>query len=449
MKMAREGRLRKLHRRDWPGFLSRMLPPALWQGLAREVPVWGDVRTRWTVKGILLAWILMAWSLQPTMGERFRESWQTLAQLFWRRRRAGRSYQSLVKASARHQPEAMRRFWACLRQDFPRRLQRGWLWYGWTLIAVDGTRVDAPRTRANERALGVAGRAGTHPQWWVTLAIHLPSALIWDWRQGRGNSSERTHLQQMIPDLPPSTLVVADAGFGGFDLLTQLSKAAVHFLVRCGGNTTLLVEGTRQQIEQQGEHRYVYLWPLDCHRAEPLRLRLIVLKRRGQRVYLLTSVLESTRLSRSTAGEFYRARWGIEVEYRGLKQTLGHRGVLAKTSQAGAFELAGCILGLGLLMLHGALALGARVVELSVAGAWRVIRWAMEALYARRSSGSFLERMRGARKDRYTRHGSKRARDWPHKKREHPPDGPKLRRPTRRERAAIHALPTPKHLVPG
>jgi hypothetical protein len=46
---------------------------------------------------------------------------------------------------------------------------------------VDGTRIDAPRTQANERQLGCAGRTKTGPQWWVTLLIHLPSRLPWDW----------------------------------------------------------------------------------------------------------------------------------------------------------------------------------------------------------------------------------------------------------------------------
>lgn len=39
-----------------------------------------------------------------------------------------------------------------------------------------------------------------------------------------------------------------------------------------------------------------------------MRLRLIVLKRGGKRVYLLTNVLEPQRWSRALAGELYAAR---------------------------------------------------------------------------------------------------------------------------------------------
>ena len=77
---------------------------------------------------------------------------------------------------------------------------------------------------------------------------------------------------------------------------------------RCGGNTRLLVEETRQRIERRGESRYVYLWPKNRRRHKPLCLRLMVLKRSGKRVYLLTNVLGSPCPSRSMAGELYRAR---------------------------------------------------------------------------------------------------------------------------------------------
>jgi hypothetical protein len=211
-------------------------------------------------------------------------------------------------------------------------------------FAVDGSRIDASRTRRNEKALGKAARDKSHPQWWITRLIHLPTKMMWDWQQGPGTSSERAHLREMIPSLPKGSLrtlpprsartTVGDIGFGGFDLLWELSSGQVAFVIRCGGNSTLLVTHPRQGIERKGDVRYVYLWPKNRLRKKPLRLRLMVLKDHGKRVYLLTNVMETTRLSRRMAGEFYRARWGIEVEYRGLKQTLGSaKGGLARTPE--------------------------------------------------------------------------------------------------------------------
>lgn len=440
MNMAREGRIRKLHRRDWPGFLNRVIPSRVWQDFWGEQGSCGQAGVRWTSKYVVLCWLAMGWSLQPQLTERFREGKEFLAGLFPSRRRSGRSYQGLVKATQRVGPEVFHRFWHGVRATLPKRLGPRWRWHGWTVLAADGSRIDAPRTRRNERSLGRAGRVKTRPQWWITFLAHLPTLSIWDWRQGPGTTSERAHLRQMIGTLPQRALLIMDAGFGGFDFLWDLTRSGVRFLVRCASNTTVLAGATRQTIERCGGHEHVCLWPTDRRSRTPLCLRLIVLKRGGRRVYLLTNVMASTSLSRSIAGEFYRARWGVEVNYRSLKQTLERAKVLARSPDAGRMELAGSVLALALLLLQGAVALGARVVELSVAAALRIVRKAIEAIRHNRSSHWFVGRLRGAVRDHYERRSSKRARDWPRKKVEPPPSPPKIRKPNQREKTRIKYL---------
>jgi hypothetical protein len=449
MKMAREGRLRKPHRRDWPAFLNRVIPARVWQDFWAGMGRPEDNGKRWTAKYVVLCWVMMGWSLQTQLAERFREATELLIGLFPHRRRPGRSYPGLVRATPRVGQRVFGVLWDCLRQTIPRLLGKSWRWYGWVVMSVDGSRIDTARTRRNERRLRIAGRAKTHPQWWVTWVTHLPSNLLWDWRQGPGTSSERAHLREMLPTLPASTLLVADVGFCGFDLLWTLWCSGVHFLVRCASNTTLLTDRSRSQIERKGQHCYLYLWPQQNAGLPPLRLRVIVLKSRGRRVYLLTNVVDSTRLSRPMAGELYRARWGIEVGYRSLKQTMGRCKVLARTPEAGASELSGSILALGLLMLQAALRQGRQVVRLSIARALGLVRRAIEAVRCGLPSTKFVERLAQALGDTYPRRKSKRARDWPHKKREPPPSPPKLRRPNPKEKAAINLFWTQIWLYPS
>jgi len=439
-KMTREGRLRKPHCREWPGFLRRVIPDQNWRRLEQLATKGMDPRTRWSPKLIILCWVMMGWSIQGQLTERFREGRQTISRMFYRRRRCGESYQGLTQATQRVGVAVFQRFWVRLRETVPKRVGPAWTWHGWTVFAVDGSRIDAPRTRRNEKALGRAARDKSHPQWWITRLIHLPTKLMWDWRQGPGTNSERAHLREMIPSLPRSSLLVGDIGFGGFDLLWQLCNEKVAFVIRCGGSSTLLVEHTRQDIERPGDVRWVYLWPQNRRRKKPLRLRLIVLKHGDKRVYLLTNVSNPTRLSRRTAGEFYRARWGIEVEYRGLKQTLGRRKVLARTPEPGAMELAANILAMALLLLYAALVLGAKVVRLSLAKALRAIHRVIEALRHGASCTGMSARLRQAVGDDYQRLSSKRARDWPHKKKERPPGPPKLRRLVGREKHRVYAM---------
>ena len=197
MKMVRNGRLRKLHRSEWPHFLNRLAPPSLWQQFLAQMPRSTDARTRWSPKSTLLCWVMLGWSLQTQLTQRFQEARQTLTRAYYRRRRCGETYQGLVQATRRFGPELFTRFWAALRSTIPRRVGSAWTWAGWTVFAVDGSRIQAPRTRANERSLRRSGRSKSHPQWWITRLIHLPTRMMWDWRQGPGNSSEREHLRSM------------------------------------------------------------------------------------------------------------------------------------------------------------------------------------------------------------------------------------------------------------
>src|SRR3972149_3808324 len=103
-------------------------------------------------------------------------------------------------------------------------------------------------------------------------------------------------------------------------------------------------------------------------------------------------------------------------------------------------ELAGNILALALLMLHGALVLGAQAARLSVAAALRVIRRTIEALRHQSSTFGWRQMFREALKDDYHRRRPKRARAWPHKKNQAPPGPPRLRRPGRHERSRMEAL---------
>jgi hypothetical protein len=241
----------------------------------------------------------------------------------------------------------------------------------------------------------------------------------------------------MLPDLPLSTLLVADIGFCRFALLWRLWLNGVDFLIRVGGNSTLLSTLGRSALERSDQGRPVYLYPLQSEGYPPLRVRVIVLKRRGRRVYLLTNVLNPQRLSRSMASELYSARWGVEVSYRHLKETLERRKILARRPDVGAWELAGNVMALGLLMLQAACALGSKVLRVSVRGVLRLLRETLERLRYGMSTRAFVERLRLALRDAYHRTRFKRSRDCPHKKYEPPPRVPKLRRPTVKENTMI------------
>src|SRR5437763_7096374 len=93
---------------------------------------------------------------------------------------------------------------------------------------------------ANEEAFGIAGKKKTGPQQFLTALFHAGSGLIWDFRRGPARASERSHLLEMLADLPPEALLLADAGFSGYEFLQKVLESKRSFLVRVGSNVQLL-----------------------------------------------------------------------------------------------------------------------------------------------------------------------------------------------------------------
>ena len=84
----------------------------------------------------------------------------------------------------------------------------------------------------------------------------------------------------------------------------------------------------------------------------PLVLRLLQLKdARNNNLYLVTNVLDKSSLSDRQAGDLYRQRWGIEVQFRSLKQTFGRTKLRAGTPEAAKVELEWSLVALWMLQL--------------------------------------------------------------------------------------------------
>jgi hypothetical protein len=367
----------------------------------------------------------MAWDPAQTLQDRFASALTCLRSLFPSRRRPGRTYRGFTDALVRLSPHLVPAVQGHLRSAVD---QLGHpLREGWHAFAVDGSRIDCPRTEANEAAFGLAGRAGTSPQMWLTTLWHMGTGLPWAWQIGDARSSERDHLRQMLPLLPPQALLIADAGFTGYELMQALPASGRFFLIRIGGNRELLRE---LGVHPREGRDTVYLWPKTLRRGLPLVLRLI----RINTVYLVTNVLEPTRLSKATAGKLYRARWGVEVFYRSFKQTLQRRKMRSDSPRAAVVELQWSLIGLlvlGLLQARALIARGRDPVDGSAAGALRVLRGVTrQAGQCRGGLPGLLARLAAAVKDCYRRRHAKRARDWPHKKYEPPTRPPKIRKAT-------------------
>jgi hypothetical protein len=263
----------------------------------------------------------------------------------------------------------------------------------------------------------------------LTTLWHMGTGLPWDYRIGPGTASERHHLREMLTDLPAQSLLVADAGFTGYDLLRDIGQAGHSFLVRVGSNVHLLEE--LGYVEWQGPTT-VYLWPEKHHgKQAPVVLRLLVLERGQEKMHLVTNLFDEKAFTQEQAALFYEMRWGVEIFYRSCKQTMDRRRMMSRTPATCKAELHWVVLSIWLLGVMSVSAISARggdPLSWSVALARKHVRAAMrDALRGGRRRINVSARLASAVKDNYERTHSKKAHDWPHKKKDKPPGLPKIR----------------------
>jgi len=328
----------------------------------------------WAASSLVLLALCWAWSDARYVTDAFADAAQ------WCQALLGCSplttYQGFMGALARWTPQLMPILVDVLQQ---RMAGIGGKFYrigGWVPIGFDGSRASAARTKSNEaefcaknyghgktakyrkkKSKGMRRRNNAknpaqpqEPQAWMTMLWHMGLRLPWDWRLGPSNASERAHVMEMVElgRFPLRTLLCGDAGFVGYPLWSCFQRAGVRFLVRVGGNVKLLTEHAICQFQKVGKEHTVLCWPKDAIRTDvpPLRLRLVRVTVGKTLMWLLTNVLDGHQLAQKTMVRFYKMRWGVEVEFRGLKQTLDRAKLRCRNAQRLLAELHWSILAM-------------------------------------------------------------------------------------------------------
>jgi hypothetical protein len=355
-----------------------------------------------------------------------------------------------------------------------------WRIEGWVPIAFDGSRSSAPRSKSNETALCAKnyGQGKTakyrnkkskgmrrkknernkpqpqEPQAWITMMWHMGLRLPWCWRLGPSNSSERQHVMDMAEaeSFPKSTLFCGDAGFVGYPLWSCLVGRGHDFLVRVGANASLLTTQADCVFKKAGRASLVYCWPKKMMQAEqpPLRLRLVQVHLGKTKVWMLTSVLDEQRLTTKAMVRFYKMRWGIEVAFRGLKQTLDRAKLRCRNDRRLLTELDWSIMAMAVAELFaqkeqlakrpqsGKKRHAGNPVKRSLVQTMRALRKCLRNLGDTPVPGQDLaSQLRDAVTDCYIRKAPKRARYRPPNPDKKPLGDPKLRRLTQQEKQAL------------
>jgi hypothetical protein len=443
--------------------LDWLLAPAVFAGLrSRQAATW---------KPRLLAATALLWATSEltTLHERFVQARKVITKVFRWQLAPGVSYQGFMKMLGHWQAELLAAVVPHLREQRRAAHPEHWETGGYAVFAADGSRVAlarsesleaafAPRRRQpratprkksaparrppKHQAAAARHKKATSPQLWLTLLWHVGSGLPWAWRTGPSGASERDHLLAMVSELPAHAVLVADAGFVGYELWQALLTAGHHFVIRVGANVRLL-----RQLGWAREYaQVVYLWPDQAAQKQqpPLVLRLVVLHDGKQPVYVVTN-LSKSRLSDRQAATIYGARWGVEVFFRTFKQTFGCRKLRSRCAPNAQLELDWSLLGLWGVCLLGTRELhasGHAPARLSPAAAIHAFQRTLREYRLRPDTPAetLWVQLRLARLDDYQRHSAKTSRAYPRKKQRAPIGIPHLEPATDHQIAQAAAL---------
>lgn len=441
--------------------------------------------TQWLPQSLVWLTLCWSWSESRNLTDGFTEALGYCQKMFVSA--AVNTYQGLMSALVIWTPSFLPLLQGVLQQRMEQVGGKFWRPDGWVPIAFDGSRSTAPRTVSNEVHFCAPnpGKSNTakhrrkkraqqkpdppvepkksqpqEPQVWITMMWHMGLRLPWSWRLGPSNASERDHVMSMVgaETFPENTLFCGDAGFVGYPLWSRLIERGNHFLVRVGGNVSLLSEQVDWTYETMGDDTHVLCWPKTARDSDrpPLRLRLIQARLGKTPVWLLTSVLDRRQLTLPQAVRFYPMRWGIEIEFRGLKQTLERAQLRCRNPRRLLVELDWSILGMAVAELlaikeqrfaptgksgDDAPRLPVDPAKRSLARTMRALRKCLRHLNEVPEPGQdLLNLLRTAVTDSYERKGPKGARYRPPNPDKKPLGDPKLRRLEQPERKKLEKM---------
>lgn len=433
--------------------------------------------TRWSPECLVRLAVLWAWSESRNLTDAFEEAARNCRTLLASSPLS--TYQGFMWAMTRWTSTFLPLLCLVLQARLKAIGGKFWQVDGWVPIAFDGSRSTAPRTKANEQKFCAPnyGKGKTakyrkkksqgmrrkqnqrnkpqpqQPQAWITMMWHMGLRLPWLWRLGPSNSSEREHVMDMLNEcgFPLKTLFCGDAGFVGYPLWERISSRGRHFLVRVGANVSLLTSQADYKLQN---NNFVLCWPRTMRNcgARPLRLRLVKVRIGKTSMWLMTNVLDSERLTAKQMIKLYRMRWGIEVEFRGLKQTLDRATLRCRNDQRVLVELDWSILAMAVAELfalkeqlapriRSATAKPPDPIKRSLAGTMRALRGCLSQLNeVPEPKYDLASLLRTALTDDYQRKASKVARYRPPNPDKKPLGDPKIRKLDPQERKQLECI---------
>jgi DDE family transposase len=419
--------------RSFREVLSQFVTPQVWKE-AHQAWHPAHMPSRWKLTPLVWVVLGMAWCCGDSLDERFATARAVYVASNGKARRPGSTLQGFLLALERLPMPVLRALARGVRERLGKRFVEQLRLNGWLPVACDGTRLECPRSKELQRHLDTAGKEDAAPTVYLTALVLLPLGLLWSWQWGKGTASETHHLRRLLPTLPERTLIVGDAFYQGYELFNAITQAGAGFLVRLSAKTHLYtLDKVCLKRFRQG---IVYYWPekLQKQGLPPIKARAIRVRgNKGIDVWLLTSILDRSELSRQSAAQIYRWRWRNEGLFRQYKRMLKKTKLQSQTLRLLHREGEGALLALQLLLAQAAQKIERGKQSVLILASPRqmllCLRAVMQAALrclGQRQNLLYLDMLQRLRAQLRRRTSSRTRQRWPRRKDHKPPGTPKI-----------------------
>lgn len=443
---------KKKYRLDLSACLRNLFQPSFWKRMHGEFEKFESGRTKWRLPLCFFSGLFMALDPSATMQERFECARERVTALFPKRRRCGTTLAGYSEAIA-NLPLV---FFQRIKEELLRKLNDVHIHAAkvgrWHVYAIDGSIQNLPRTLAHELKYGISTKGTASgagfPQRQVVAAVAMGKNVMWDWECSSALIGEREQALKIIARLPPCSLSVLDAGFLGYAWAKRIVAMNRFFLVRVGANVRLWVNELNHAECAEWRDGEVWLWPDNQRSQAPVVLRLIRIEiaaagnRKKSEMWLVTNILDETKLTRGEASQLYQKRWRAnECTFRDWKRTMDAAKLDSRTPAMAEREEEFGLCAMQVLQVTTLLARKqhrkehSRSRSVSVAKAQRAWRRAARALAASKRTLCFSAQIAECVADSYVRKSKKVRRAWPERKAHESPKAPVLRRLEKRLKA--------------
>ena len=228
-------------------------------------------------------------------------------------------------------------------QFLSKKAHMAWLWRGRAVKLVDGTGLSMPDTEENQAVYpqpsSQANGVG-FPLARLVVVMCLATGAALDAAigpyQGKG-SGELGLVRQLLGNFHPGDVMLADALYCNYFLISSLMTAGVDVLMEQNGSRITDFRrgrslGTRDHLVRwpKPATRPEWMTPEQYRQApEEIELREVRVDHR----VLVTTLVDHRRISKSELSALHARRWNIELDLRNLKTTTGMDVLRCQTPQ--------------------------------------------------------------------------------------------------------------------